>query len=565
MPIHLKIDVGRMSGGVINGWSQDTYYTGGSTYAWTQPINLTGLTDPAPMAVYQPLRYGDFSYTLPGFAPGSTVKLRLHFADIETASGSRRFSIAVGGVTPALFSNVDVAQLVGNVSYKGVILEYQTTANGSGQVLLSFQTIFQNPIINGIEAIELSVPSASFTKTPSAGSAPLNVAFTDTSTNSPTAWAWSFGDGGTSNLQNPSHLFAANGTYTISLTATNAFGSTTTTQTITLAPPPPLPYGFTPQGVELFFEANLLSQSNGSNLAFATDQSANARHLTADAPTPTFVTNAVSGKATARFSGTQNPLTNPAVFTLRCAFLVAKYDGALFPDDANGYKGLLSPLFGDGILVGNRNSADFYNYVRDLYEFRSNDLIKPQSDADAPMNSYRLIFVRFWQNIQMNGVVVGQDSNNVNRKWKGDVPLVILTSRDFCEADVRARSAAIAAAYGITLADVLPYPADDDVAVSSAENVSYYDPPEGARVSEITGDGGKIFDLQFTSRRRQEKEAIETYHETHYSLSIPCVHRSFQQIPPKDFSGYIDSPLKLNGKNGNYNYSFRFVEKKNLI
>ncbi len=51
------------------------------------------------------------------------------------------------------------------------------------------------------------------------------VQFTDLSTNNPTSWLWDFGDGQTSTLQNPSHNYSANGTYTITLTATNNFGN----------------------------------------------------------------------------------------------------------------------------------------------------------------------------------------------------------------------------------------------------------------------------------------------------------------------------------------------------
>jgi Zn-dependent metalloprotease len=50
------------------------------------------------------------------------------------------------------------------------------------------------------------------------------IQFTDKSSSSPTSWAWDFGDGGTSTVQNPSHTYAAAGTYTVKLTATNAFG-----------------------------------------------------------------------------------------------------------------------------------------------------------------------------------------------------------------------------------------------------------------------------------------------------------------------------------------------------
>ncbi|MFA5414691.1 MAG: PKD domain-containing protein, partial [Methanoregula sp.] len=48
-------------------------------------------------------------------------------------------------------------------------------------------------------------PVASFTGTPTSGFAPLTVAFTDSSINTPTSWSWSFGDGSSSStLQNPS-------------------------------------------------------------------------------------------------------------------------------------------------------------------------------------------------------------------------------------------------------------------------------------------------------------------------------------------------------------------------
>jgi chitodextrinase len=60
------------------------------------------------------------------------------------------------------------------------------------------------------------------------------VVFKDTSSNEPTSWSWSFGDGGTSDAQHPSHPYTGVGTFTASLTATNAGGSDTSTQDITV-------------------------------------------------------------------------------------------------------------------------------------------------------------------------------------------------------------------------------------------------------------------------------------------------------------------------------------------
>jgi PKD repeat protein len=76
-------------------------------------------------------------------------------------------------------------------------------------------------------------PVANFTGIPLTGAAPLTVQFTDLSTNSPTSWAWNFGDGNfTGNTtQNPTHLYTSSGTYTVNLTATNAAGSNTVSET----------------------------------------------------------------------------------------------------------------------------------------------------------------------------------------------------------------------------------------------------------------------------------------------------------------------------------------------
>jgi PKD repeat protein len=80
-------------------------------------------------------------------------------------------------------------------------------------------------------------PVASFTATPTNGVASLNVAFTDTSTGSPTSWFWDFGDTGTSTLQNPLHSFAA-GTWNVSLIASNAGGASSPAfKTITVITP----------------------------------------------------------------------------------------------------------------------------------------------------------------------------------------------------------------------------------------------------------------------------------------------------------------------------------------
>ncbi len=71
----------------------------------------------------------------------------------------------------------------------------------------------------------ITKPVPQFTSDVTGGSAPLAVKFTDTTLGNVTGWLWDFGDGSTSLLQNPGHTYQNPGSYTVSLTATNAAGS----------------------------------------------------------------------------------------------------------------------------------------------------------------------------------------------------------------------------------------------------------------------------------------------------------------------------------------------------
>jgi len=89
----------------------------------------------------------------------------------------------------------------------------------------------------------LPAPVAAFFVDPASGTVPLTVQFTDASTGDDiTGWAWDFENDGTSDsiAQSPSHTYATAGTYSVSLTVTNAGGSDSETKTgyimVTMAP-----------------------------------------------------------------------------------------------------------------------------------------------------------------------------------------------------------------------------------------------------------------------------------------------------------------------------------------
>ncbi len=74
------------------------------------------------------------------------------------------------------------------------------------------------------------IPVAAFSANNTTPIINRNVLFTDSSTNSPTAWNWSFGDGTYSEVQNPVHAFSTVDTFNISLNASNVYGYTIETK-----------------------------------------------------------------------------------------------------------------------------------------------------------------------------------------------------------------------------------------------------------------------------------------------------------------------------------------------
>jgi PKD repeat protein len=70
-------------------------------------------------------------------------------------------------------------------------------------------------------------PVATFSGQPVSGEIPLDVQFTDESTGDITGWQWDFGDGETSDQQNPSHTYDQIGNYTVSLEVTGIGGTDT--------------------------------------------------------------------------------------------------------------------------------------------------------------------------------------------------------------------------------------------------------------------------------------------------------------------------------------------------
>ncbi|PKL59543.1 MAG: hypothetical protein CVV33_07290, partial [Methanomicrobiales archaeon HGW-Methanomicrobiales-4] len=69
---------------------------------------------------------------------------------------------------------------------------------------------------------------ADFTASPTSGQSPLTVKFTDLTVGGPTMWAWDFGDGTTDMVGSPTHTYTRDGSYTVTLRASNQYGDSDT-------------------------------------------------------------------------------------------------------------------------------------------------------------------------------------------------------------------------------------------------------------------------------------------------------------------------------------------------
>jgi len=136
-------------GPAVAPFSADADFVGGKTINHANTIDLTHATNPAPMAVYQTARIGNFTYTIPGFTAGSSHQVRLHFAEtFWTAAGKRTFNVAINGTQ--VLTAFDIFKTAGAAN-RANIQEFSATANSSGSIVITFTTVLDNALISGIE------------------------------------------------------------------------------------------------------------------------------------------------------------------------------------------------------------------------------------------------------------------------------------------------------------------------------------------------------------------------------------------------------------------------------
>jgi gliding motility-associated-like protein len=165
----------------------------------------------------------------PDFATGGASYCGDSIVPVQlTASGGTSYSWAPA----AGLSNASIANPVASPT---VSTTYSVTIS---------ETDFGGNVCSSVHTMNITVyPTVTANFTYSANACGNTVAFTNSSTGAISTYAWNFGDGLGSSLQNPDHSYTAPGTYPVSLFVQNTFGCTDTiTKPLTLA-------GFNPIGI----------------------------------------------------------------------------------------------------------------------------------------------------------------------------------------------------------------------------------------------------------------------------------------------------------------------------
>lgn len=180
-----------------------TYTASGTYTAMLVTSSSAGCVD----TVYSsPIVIGGFttSFTAPAQV---CVNETATFTNTSTpAPGSGRWTFGDGGIA----NTVNATHVY---TAPGVYTVWMYSAYST-----CYDSVSQNITVNPNPVANFSAPVRSKCEPP------LTVNFQDLSTGGAVSWAWDFGDGGTSALQNPAYTYTTYGSFTVKLVVTNGFG-----------------------------------------------------------------------------------------------------------------------------------------------------------------------------------------------------------------------------------------------------------------------------------------------------------------------------------------------------
>ncbi len=194
-----------MENGIVTACIGDFYDPGGATGSYLNNQDITETFYPAT----------------------ATDMIRFTFNSFSTESGYDYLGIYDGTSTSA-----PLIGIYDGTTSPGIV----TATNAAGAITFNFTSdvgVTGSGWSATISCFDVTVPPvAAFSASSNAPAVNSTVLFTDQSTNTPTSWAWSFSpntvaflNGTSANSQNPQVKFTTQGLYSVTLVATNAYGS----------------------------------------------------------------------------------------------------------------------------------------------------------------------------------------------------------------------------------------------------------------------------------------------------------------------------------------------------
>jgi len=249
VPVH-KGSVAKITGGTYLNGPVDARISSDATYAYIaslsgSTLDIVDVTDPSAPVYKTGLSNGAGGALLKW---PSSVALSRSLAYV-TSRGNDALEVVTLNAIPANgVTVISPNKITGTFDLTGAPIGtwdvVVTNINGRFGILKGgFTTTVSTPV-------DFTANKTSFT------APPASVQFTDTSGNTPNSWSWVFGDliaGNTSALQNPVHTYTSKGTFNVTLTASNAYGSNTTTKTsyISIGRSPIPFFNYTPTQLEI--------------------------------------------------------------------------------------------------------------------------------------------------------------------------------------------------------------------------------------------------------------------------------------------------------------------------
>ena len=142
----------------------------------------------------------------------------LYVDDVPVAN----MTVITAGLPSTLRGTFNAEQFAGQTLPIFVRVPYNSTHTDEIGPVRDIMGDYADSSSKNVTVLSKQPIKANFTAYPWSGKAPNEVAFTDLSTGGAKQWAWNFGDGNNSTLQDPIHIFYNEGNYTVGLTVTNA-------------------------------------------------------------------------------------------------------------------------------------------------------------------------------------------------------------------------------------------------------------------------------------------------------------------------------------------------------